>query len=197
MARVSLERISQLPLARKAALAAILLLPIVGGFVYYVYLPMQARLQTLDVALTELKREIGVTRAIVARLAELKALNAAIQRRLAELQAQLPPEPEIPALLRKVADLGIETGLNLTLWKPEARRQSPSGLYVELPVTVEALADYHTAGMFFDQVSRLPRIVNATSLKMGEAKTEGKQALIKLAFTAIAFAAPSGVAKGP
>ena len=197
--KVNIETIHRLPAAQKGAIVAVLLLLIVGGFVYYVYRPMSTRLHALEVALTDLRKEMSVNRAKAARLAELKELNVFLQRRLAELQVQLPPEPEIPLLLRKVSDLGQATGLTITVWKPEPKRQSPTGLYVELPVSVAAAAGYHALGNFFDRISRLPRIVNIVGLKMGEAKTEEKRFSIKIDFTVIAFAATpaAATAKGP
>lgn len=194
--KVNIEAIHRLPIAQKGAMVATLLLLIVGGFVYYVYWPMSTRLHTLDAALVDLRKEMAVNRAKAARLPELKQLNALLQRRLAELQVQLPPEPEIPMLLRKVSDLGKATGLTLTVWKPEPKRQSPTGLYIELPVSIEAAADFHALGNFFDRISRLPRIVNVSGLKMSDAKTEEKRFSLKVSFTAIAFASTSGAAQG-
>ena len=194
--KVNIETIHRLPTAQKAAAAVLILLLIVGGFVYYVYLPMNARFETLTAALVDLRKEVGVNREKAARLVELKALRIVLQRRLTELQAQLPPEPEIPALLRQISDLGQATGLTLIRWKPEAKRQSSTGLYVELPVSVEATVGYHALGAFLDRISSLPRIVNVMSLKLGGAKEEERRFSINASFTVIAFAAVPEAAKG-
>jgi type IV pilus assembly protein PilO len=46
----------------------------------------------------------------------------------------------------------------------------PEKFYEELPIKVELAGGYHNVLSFFDQVARLPRIVNIEDISMGEAK---------------------------
>ena len=70
-----------------------------------------------------------------------------------------------------------------------AKKEDPSGLYAEIPVDVEVGGGYHTIALFFDSVSKLPRIVNINNIKMGTPKVEKGRLVIHTAFVATAFAA--------
>ena len=66
---------------------------------------------------------------------------------------------------------------------------------MEIPVKVEVLAEYHKLGDFYSHISRLPRLVNISDIKLiTDAKsTKGKTStgLINATFTARTFASAS------
>jgi len=112
-----------------------------------------------------------------------------LQSQLAMLQAQLPMEQEVSSLLKQVSDLSIESGLEVKLWKPGARKKDSSGMYLEIPVDVEVSGGYHSLASFFDRISKLPRIVNITNLNMDGAKVSGGGTSIQNKFVATTFSA--------
>ena len=89
-------------------------------------------------------------------------------------------------LLKQISELGLKSGLEILLWKPQARKTDPQGLYVEIPVNVEVLTEYHELGVFYSHISRLPRLVNISDIKMKvDKKATGR---INAVFTARTFA---------
>jgi type IV pilus assembly protein PilO len=80
--------------------------------------------------------------------------------------------------------------LDIKLWKPGAMAEDASKLFLRMPVSVEVAGGYHTAALFFDRISKLPRIINVSDLRMGAAKIERDHVVIQTQFDLIAFVAP-------
>ena len=93
-------------------------------------------------------------------------------------------------LLKQVSDLGVRLGLDIKLWKPSARTEDASKLFVRMPVNVEVSGGYHTAALFFDRINALPRIVTVSGLKMGAPKFEKGRVVTQTVFDLVAYAAP-------
>ena len=64
---------------------------------------------------------------------------------------------------------------------------------MRLPVNVEVSGGYHTAALFFDRISALPRIVTVSGLKMGSPKLEKGRVVTQTVFDLIAYVAPEEV----
>jgi len=88
----------------------------------------------------------------------------------------LPKEKEIPKLLKDISALGRNAGLDFLTFKPLA--DIPKDFYAEIPVTINVRGPYHNMGYFFDQVSKLERIVSVTNVKMSSPKKEGGEMLL-------------------
>lgn len=170
---------------------------VIVAWVWLIYLPKSEEIKVLNEQVGNLINQIGINRTRVVRLAELKQENERLQTQLAELKEQLPPEAEVEILLKQVSDLGIGTGLDIKLWKPAERKQSPEGLYTEIPVNVEVTGGYHALGAFFDKVSKIPRIINVSGIRMTNPKLDRDRLLIQTSFVATAFAASPANAVKP
>lgn len=158
-------------------------------FILFIYSPKNREIQSLRDSIVKLNNEIVSSEIKVRRLDELKAENARLKAKLVELQEQLPEEKEVSTLLKQVSDLGIDSGLEILLWKPEARKQGTGGLYVEIPVQVTAIGGYHDLGVFFSRISNIKRIVNLSNIKMNSHATKGGINRVKADFTASTFSA--------
>lgn len=185
---LNLERLKGLTNTQKFVSLFLIIVIISGVFVWFVLIPKSSEISQLNVEISGLNNEINIHRTKVRRLDELKRENLELQHRLAELQEQLPPEAEVEILLKQVSELGGRTGLDFKLWKPVEKKQSPSGLYVEIPVNVEVAGGYHSLGVFFDKISKLPRIINVSNIKMGTVKMQQNRVFIQTSFSATAFA---------
>ena len=88
-----------------------------------------------------------------------------IDLQLKEVAAVLPKSQEIPELLKSVSSIGQQNALEFLLFKPEP--EIPRDFVTEVPVGVQLKGHYHQIGIFFDQVRRLPRLINVHNLEMG------------------------------
>lgn len=185
---INLETFSNLPNYQKITIGVLLIVVLVGGFSYMIYIPKNNQIEELKSQIDHLTQEININQIKIQRLEALKQEQAILKQQLAQQMEQLPPEAEVPNLLKQVSELGTRIGLDFRLWKPAPQKPGPEGLYTEVPVEVEVAGGYHTVAMFFDRISKLRRIVNVMDIKMGSAKMERNMVLIQTSFKAIAFA---------
>jgi type IV pilus assembly protein PilO len=187
---INLELLRSIPLVQKVGLLLMVLAGIIVGFYYYVAEPKSAEIEGLQVAIGTLDTEIQTLTIKVKHLDELIAANKHLEIELAKKKERLPPEEEAVMLLKQVSDLGIRLGLDIRLWKPSAKSEDASKLFVRMPVNVEISGGYHTAAIFFDRINALPRIVTVSGLKMGAPKMEKGRVVTQTVFDLIAYAAP-------
>jgi len=167
-----------------AALPAVILLIFA---VFVIFLPKNKEAETLRVKSADLERKITQSESKIKKLDELIKENAMLKSELARLKEQLPAEREVSVLLKQISELSLQSGLKVLLWKPGVRSTDPQGLYVEIPVDVEVLTEYHRLGDFFSHISRLPRLVNISDISLRGKDGEAK-GIINAKFTARTFA---------
>lgn len=187
---MNLEALRAIPLVQKVGLLLLILAGLVGGFYYVVAEPKAAEIEGLQGAIGTLDSEIQTLTIKVKHLDELIAASKQLEVELAKKKERLPPEEEAVMLLKQVSDLGVRLGLDIKLWKPSARTEDPSKLFVRMPVNVEVVGGYHTAALFFDRINALPRIVTVSGLKMGAPKMEKGRVVTQTVFDLVAYAAP-------
>ncbi len=193
-----LDKIQKVPpRTRLIALVAIIIVMLIV-YVLQFQIPMNTEIDQLKKSLTELQTKIQQNDAKIKKLDELRAEVKALQARLVVLTEQLPPESEVSGLLRQIQNLVNQSGLVLKLWRPEKRRAHPSGLYEEIPITMELAGGYHSTATFFDRVGKLTRIVNILNIKMGGAKVgQSGNVDIKINCTAMTFSAAEKKVEAP
>ncbi len=159
-------------------------------FIYFVHIPKTTEIEKLDAEIAQLQTKIAENDAKIQMLDQLKAEVKSLEVRLRILTEQLPPESEVSGLLRQIQGLVNKSGLILKVWKPDRRKPHPSGLYEEIPISLELVGGYHNVAMFFDSVGKLTRIVNMLNVKMDQPKV-GRGGLMEIGIkvTAMTFAA--------
>ncbi|MDQ7841865.1 MAG: hypothetical protein RDU83_12715 [bacterium] len=108
-------------------LVLVLVAAVVTVFYLFVYTPAAARY-------ADLVKERDVRRAEVVRLKTLVETREAKEReynalaeRIRLIEAKLPPEREIPRLIRQLQGVASELGIRLSLLRPGATQAGPAG----------------------------------------------------------------------
>lgn len=187
---INLDVLRSIPLLQKIGLLLMVLGGILAGFYYYMAEPKSSEIAGLQGTIGALDSEIQLLTIKVKHLDELVAANTQLEIELAKKKERLPPEEEAVMLLKQVSDFGLRLGLDIKLWKPSAKSEDPSKLFVRMPVNVEVSGGYHTAALFFDRINALPRIVTVSGLKMGSPKFEKGRIVTQTVFDLVAYAAP-------
>jgi type IV pilus assembly protein PilO len=190
---INLDLLRSVPLVQKLGLLLMVLAGIIVAFYYYVAEPKSTEIAGLQGEISGLDTQIQTLTIKVKHLDELIAASKQLEIELAKKKERLPPEEEAVMLLKQVSDLGIRLGLDIRLWKPSAKTEDPSKLFVKMPVNVEVSGGYHTAALFFDRINALPRIVTVSGLKMGAPKVEKGRFVTQTVFDLVAYAAPEEV----
>jgi type IV pilus assembly protein PilO len=181
------NRFRSLPIHFQVLIAALPSVCLLVFAVFVIFLPKNKEADSLWAKSVDLEQKITRSESKIKKLDELIKENAMLKRELARLKEQLPEEREVSVLLKQISELSLKSGLKVLLWKPGARNTDPQGLYVEIPVDVEVLTEYHRLGDFFSHISRLPRLVNISNINLRGKDGEAK-GIINAKFTARTFA---------
>jgi type IV pilus assembly protein PilO len=188
--QLNLDALRSVPASQKVALLLLVVGGMIAGFYFYIAEPKSESIAALEAENTKLESEIQTLTIKVKHLDELVAASKQLEIELAKKKERLPPEEEAIMLLKQVSDLGVRLGLDIKLWRPGAQVEDPSKLLVKMHVSVEVSGVYHTAGLFFDRINRLPRIITVSGLKMGSPKMEQGRIVSQTTFDLFAYAAP-------
>jgi type IV pilus assembly protein PilO len=140
-------------------------LAIIGAASWFLLLsPMQVKIDALTARHDTLQRELGEARRIAGDVARFRKEIAVLEKTLLALTDRLPNERETPPLYRSVSDAAYKSGLAVSLFQP--REAQIKDYYAEIPIAFTAEGNYHQFGAFFEQVARLPRVVNVGNLKI-------------------------------
>jgi type IV pilus assembly protein PilO len=136
------------------------------------YRVQKAKIAALEADYTKLSAEVEKARQIVGNLAKLEAEYERLHLQWESAQELLPPEAEMPDLLRKVTTAGNKAGIEFMLFQPKP--PVAKELFKEHPVSVRVRGGYHELGMFLSRLANLSRIVNVTDLKISAAAVASK-----------------------
>jgi type IV pilus assembly protein PilO len=165
---LTMDSILKLPRLKKVLILVVLLCVIAGLYLYAFFLPGQDELKVTKAELSRLVKELNESKAITRDLQKFKDQVKKLNEELKTALTQLPNEKEIPEILKNISSLGKESHLEFTLFKPKP--EEPHQFYAKVPIELVALGNYHNIGMFFDKVSKLPRIINVVDFNMTRAK---------------------------
>jgi len=156
--------LTKLPLAGQLGVSAVIAALLCGGFYYFWYADAVATQKKQEARLAELQKQIRALEATANKLPEFQREVQALEARLETLKRILPPEKEMPDLMRRVQYLAAQSSLNIKKFNPTAVAQKD--FYVEVPVTLDVEGTYHNLGAFLDRVSRMSRLVNVGNVKI-------------------------------
>jgi len=143
----------------------------VSGWWFYLFQPAREHRDQLRGQVARLQQDLFQKQRIAEELPKLEAARKLLQEELDKALRRLPEEKEIPNLLTQINRLGQEAGLTFTLFKPG--KPIKDEFYSRIPIRIKADGTYHSLGRFFEQLSRMERIVNITDLKLDP--TDGRR----------------------
>mgnify|MGYP001822764898 CR=1 FL=1 len=164
--------LTKLPLAGQLGVAALVAAIICGGFYWFYYSDALEQQKTKEDQLAKLQQEIRALEATANRLPEFQREVQALEARLETLKRILPPEKEMPDLMRRVQYLAAQSSLAIRKFTPASTAQKE--FYMEVPVALDLEGTYHNLGAFFDRISRMSRLVNMGNVKI---KARGEQTI--------------------
>ncbi len=161
-----------IPLDKKVKIAiAVLLvvLPVVAFYFIY-YQGSTQKIIALERTRGTLNKEILNLREKERNKPILLKEVAKVEEEFEEASLMLPKEQEIPQLLKDISALGRSAGLDFLSFTPKP--EIPRDYFNEIPVSINIRGTYHAVGFFFDQVSKLDRIVSVSNVKMSAPSRE-------------------------
>ena len=130
-----------------------------AGFYFFIFEPKTNELDKLNKTLKTKKQTLVRYKAQAQALAGLLKQLEDLKVELNYAMAALPDEKEIPILLTEISRAGQKAGLQFLSFRPKAETIR-DGFYAVIPVDMRVIGRFHQIARFFDEVSRLYRIVN-------------------------------------
>ena len=172
---LNLENLGSWPLPVRIVVAALLFAVLLGAAYLQDISTLQDELAAAIESETQLKQAFETKQRKAANLSGLKEQLADIQQTFGDLLKRLPNKTEVAALLVDISQQGLGAGLEFELFKPGS--ETPSDFYVELPIQIRVLGDYHAFGRFISGMSDLPRIVTNHNISITPLGESGKLVL--------------------
>ena len=158
------ERLEAIPSPYRWAMIPGLLVLLGAAYWYFLYQPRAEAIARLEEQMAQKRRTLENYRSVAAKYDSFKVKVEELEGQLREALLQLPKRQEIPDLIRQISDLGVRTGLQISLLRPQPEQLKE--FYAEVPITVKVVGQYHAVGQFFDALGRLSRIVSLGSMQM-------------------------------
>jgi type IV pilus assembly protein PilO len=165
---ITLNTFVKLPKSQKVLFLTIILAVIVGLYAYLFYLPASAEIEKKKVDMGKLETQLRELRTVAENMKRFQADSARLREEVELAMAQLPTSKEIPSLLANISNLGKEAGLEFILFRPAP--EVTQEFLALIPVEIKVKGTYTDVAIFFDRVSKMPRIVNISGVSMEGAK---------------------------
>ena len=161
---LSLENIGSWPVPVKIAGALLVASLIIGVGWWKDINPLQEQLADEQKKEGEHKIAFEGKQKKAANLPALKQQLEDIKETFGDLLKRLPNKTEVAELLVDISQQGLGAGLEFDLFKPGNEQQAD--FYVELPIEIRVIGNYHQFGTFIGGISDLPRIVTSHDIKI-------------------------------
>lgn len=182
------HKLSKLSRTHKIVISVAIFGALWGCFVWFFYMPQTETIDRLNKDLKSAQDKLARLKDVEKNLRAFKKQFKETEEKFKEALKLLPDKEEIPTLLTSISNLGAQSGLEFILFQPQ--KEVPRNFYAEIPLKIEVTGPYHNVATFFDQVSRLSRIVNIGDVTMAEmkaAKTQADSVILKTGCTATTY----------
>lgn len=167
---LTLDDIGHWPNPVKYAVLAIIFSLIVGlGY----WIIIARSLEEYDSLVREeknLKQQFERKQYLASNLQAYKNQIAIMQEKFGDMLRQLPTKNEMPGLLEDISKTGIASGLVFESFAPEP--EVIHDFYIELPIKIAVLGNYHQLAVFLSRVAQMRRIVTLHDFQVTVADKE-------------------------
>lgn len=190
----SLEDIKNLPPRAKILAVGIIYLLVAYFFWFFLLQSAWEERSRLQTSVYELKTKVDSQERVVARKDKYLREVALLNERFHLALLKLPEREEIPSLLNAVAQEGKRAGLDFVLFEPivpppppkdpkagvkKEQGKGPDGaadqFYETIQINMTVSGRFNDIAAFYDRLARLPRIVNADQLTLGDRSPDEKR----------------------
>jgi type IV pilus assembly protein PilO len=181
-------RLSKLAKLHKILIAVGVFGALWGCFLWFLFMPQKEDISKLEKDLSTARGKLARLKKVEKNLRDFKQKLKETEAKFNEALQLLPDKEEIPTLLASISNLGAKSGLEFLLFQPQ--QEMSRNFYAEIPLKMEITGPYHNVALFFDQVSRLGRIVNIQDIDMTQmrgAKTREDTVILKTGCTATTY----------
>jgi Tfp pilus assembly protein PilO len=135
-------------------------------FIFFLVLPKMSAVSKARQDLVEEQTKEQALQLQLARLQEAKQEAPQTQQALSQLKVEIPPTADIPGLIRIVADVADETGMNVSTLSPGVATVDGSADFATIPVALTVDGSYFALQEFLIKLESLPRAMKVISTQI-------------------------------
>jgi type IV pilus assembly protein PilO len=156
-----------------------------AGYYFGFYDSKAEALEGLHAQESELQRKLSEVRSVAANIGAFEAEIGDLEIKLKTALRQLPNKKQLEVLLTDISNLGKTSGVEIKSFK--RNDEIVHDFYAEVPIQIELAGQFHDIAMFFDLVSKLPRIVNMGTLSIEIESESEAETILSVRGTATTF----------
>jgi type IV pilus assembly protein PilO len=154
---LTLDNVGQWPKAIKIGIVVFLSVLLIGlGY----WLIVKKNFEQYDILKAEevtLKNDFELKQRQASNLNAYRNQMIIMQERFGNMLKQLPTQNEMPGLLEDISKTGIASGLTFDLFAPLP--EVKHDFYIEVPIKIVVVGNYHQFAVFLSRVAQMSRIV--------------------------------------
>jgi type IV pilus assembly protein PilO len=154
---LTLENVGDWPMPVKIAASVILSLIIIALGYWFIVKPNFAQYDSLAAQEKTLKQQFELKERQASNLNAYRKQLAEMQEKFGNMLQKLPAKHEMPALLENISKTGIASGLKFELFAPQP--EVKHDFYIEMPIKLAVVGNYHEIAVFLSRVAKMDRIV--------------------------------------
>lgn len=163
----------------KMVLKGIGVVVFVIALIQFVTVPSLRKLGELNTETGNLRENIRKSQSLIANKAQMESRLAALQQKVKDYKAALPPYSDMPNILQDISDIASESKVKIAKIEPlKAEQQGAAAsvngpgrpqekavsgktelMYIEMPIKIEARGGYHALGKFINDIENAKNIM--------------------------------------
>lgn len=175
---LTFENIGSWPQPAKIGLIIIVCAAILGVGWWKVISPLRVELAEKQKRESELLTTLSARQKKAANLEALKSQLADIEETFGDLLRRLPNQTEVADLLVDITKEGLGACLEFELFRPG--QEQTADFYMELPIEIRVIGNYHEFGKFVSGISDLPRIVTTHNVKITPRQNDANELIMDM-----------------
>ena len=166
-----MAKFTDLPVKAQLGIVLGLAVAITAGLYYTVYKSMDDQNRASRAALKSKTDEIAQLKPYEAQKTDMEQKIASYNQQLESLNRIVPEEKEAPQFMQMMQAEAARAGIEIRRYTslPTSQRE----FFTEVPFAMDLDGPYYSLLKFFEDVSKMDRIVNMTGLKMATVKAAG------------------------
>ena len=166
------QTVYSLPVWQKAGIWLLVIIIPIALFWFFFLSACLEEMKTMSEKIPNLRQELVKLEAKSKQIPQLEEELNIMKGILQKALKLLPEKEDIPTFLPEISSLGNEARLDFLSFKPQ--KEQPKAFYAAIPISMEFNGPFHNTVDFFDNISRMARIVHIKTVSMGKAKKTTK-----------------------
>ncbi|MBN1907723.1 MAG: type 4a pilus biogenesis protein PilO [Deltaproteobacteria bacterium] len=158
------EKVEAIKMPVRIGILAGTLILFAALFIIFVYIPKTEQISAAETVIIDLNDQLNRAKLQRQKLPKVREEKKKVDLLFEAALKQLPNDMEIPELLTKITELGVESNLDISTFKPQSNKQK--GFYAEIPISLKIKGSYHDIAIFFEKVGNMERIMNIQNVNM-------------------------------